>query len=101
MTNVEMVAELLKTVPVSYRLENYERLRLHFGLSVEDMKIVFWKADGMTDVEIEKMKTELKAEAEHKLLLNFLTDLTIRNPEGNLPFGNPESNIVKLAKLTK
>ena len=100
MSNMEMVIELLKSVPMSSRLENYQRLRRLTGLSIEDMRLAFWKAEYRTDEEIEKLKQELKDEAEHEALMNFLANLTTTNPAGNLPFGNPESNLSKLISIT-
>ena len=100
MSNMEMVIELLKSVPMSSRLENYQRLRRLTGLSIEDMRLAFWKAEYRTDEEIEKLKQELKDEAEHEALMNFLANLATTNPTGNLPFGNPESNLSKLISIT-
>ena len=100
MPNIEIVIELLKSVPMSYRLENYQRLRQLTGLSVDDMRLAFWKAEGRTDAEIEKLKQELKNEAEQESIMNFLANLTTTNPGGNLPFGDPESNLSKLISIT-
>lgn len=100
MSNIEIVIELLKSVPMSFRLENYQRLRQLTGLSVDDMRLAFWKAEGRTEQEIEKLKQELKDEAEDEAIMSFLTNLTATNPAGNLPFGNPESNLSKLLSMT-
>ena len=100
MANIDLVTELLKSVPMSYRLENYEQLRQLCGLGVDDMRMAFWRAEGRTDSEIEKLKKELKEEAELELLMKFISNLTTTNPAGNLSFGHPDSNLAKLVTLT-
>lgn len=101
MTNVEIVSELLKSVPMLERLEFLENFRRLFGLSSDEAREAFWKADGRSDEEIAKIKQELIREAKSDAILKYVSELSTRNPVGNLPLGNPESNIVKIARLAQ
>ena len=99
MNNFELFIELLKAVPPTERLGLYNERKNEFGLTEDENKIAFWKSCDLTDEEINNNKNSLKYEAEKSKLESFVADLATRNPEGNLPFGYPGSNIVKIAKL--
>lgn len=101
MNNVEIVTELLRRVPLMDRIAVYENLRGQFGLTEDEMMLAFWRAEGRTDAEIDQIKAELKSESEVKALMNFISEIGTRNPSGNLPLGDPNSNLVKVARLAQ
>lgn len=99
--NMEIAIERLKKIPFLERTHHIERIGNELGLTREEMRVCFWKAEGWTDEQIAQEKVRLKSESKDKALLDFMSDISTRNPEGNVPLGNPKSNVASIARVAQ
>ena len=101
MTNIQIAIEQFKRIPLLDRPSHIERMRLELDLSLDQIRECFWKAEGWSDEKISQEKERLKSEFEMKALMDFMNNLSTRNPEGNVPFGDPRSNLITLAQVAQ
>lgn len=99
MTNIEIVTELLRSLPMISRIEYLEKIGELYGLNSDERKMAFWRAEDRSDEEIAKMKDELIRESETDLIMSYIANLSKENPAGNLALDNPLSNVLRISRL--
>ena len=99
--NTEIAIERLKKIRLLERPDHIERIGNELGLTREEMRVCFWKAEGWTNEQIAQEKNRLKSESENTALLDFMSNISARNPEGDVPLGNPQSNIASIARVAQ